>query len=258
MKACSLCNSSKPFESFYRKQDSKDGRASACIECRKVQKKEEYVADKARVLQRVAEYRAMNPEKVSEAKKASRLKKYDEYRAKQRQQYSQNKDAILLQMAEYRQANKELILDRQMKYRERNRRKLVDDAKVYYLKNKEKVDEYRRGYARERMKTDPLYALSRLVRRRILFALKNFGIEKRTRTSEMLGCTYADLKVHLEQQFAPGMSWVNRGDWHVDHIIPLASARTEYELLALCHYTNLQPLWAFDNLSKGARIRQEA
>lgn len=50
------------------------------------------------------------------------------------------------------------------------------------------------------------------------------------------------------------MTWENRGEWHIDHIIPLASASTEEELLALCHYTNLQPLWAFDNLSKGAKI----
>jgi hypothetical protein len=62
-------------------------------------------------------------------------------------------------------------------------------------------------------------------------------------------------KAHIEAQFHPGMSWGNYGQWHVDHIIPLASAKTAEELVALCHHTNLQPLWAEDNLRKGAKIK---
>lgn len=58
---------------------------------------------------------------------------------------------------------------------------------------------------------------------------------------------------HLENQFTDGMSWDNMGKWHIDHITPLSSAKTPEELKSLCHYLNLQPLWAFDNLSKGDR-----
>jgi hypothetical protein len=63
------------------------------------------------------------------------------------------------------------------------------------------------------------------------------------------------LKQHLENQFQSGMNWKTYGKygWHIDHIIPLSSAKTEKELYKLCHYTNLQPLWAKDNLIKGNR-----
>lgn len=70
----------------------------------------------------------------------------------------------------------------------------------------------------------------------------------------MLGCDYGTLAAHLESKFTEGMDWSNRGKWHIDHVMPLASAKTEDELTALCHYTNLQPLWAYDNLSKGAKV----
>lgn len=50
------------------------------------------------------------------------------------------------------------------------------------------------------------------------------------------------------------MTWENRNEWHIDHITPLSSAKTEEELYKLCHYTNLQPLWAEENLKKGNKI----
>ena len=69
-----------------------------------------------------------------------------------------------------------------------------------------------------------------------------------------MGCSPLQLKEHLEKQFTNGMCWENRSKWHIDHIIPLSSAKTEDELYNLCHYTNLQPLWAVDNLKKSNRI----
>ena len=76
---------------------------------------------------------------------------------------------------------------------------------------------------------------------------------------DVLGCSPEYLKEHLEKQFSQGMSWDNYGfyGWHIDHKIPLSSAKTEEEVYQLCHYTNLQPLWAKDNLSKGGKIINE-
>lgn len=74
----------------------------------------------------------------------------------------------------------------------------------------------------------------------------------------LLGCSVEFLKQHLEKQFKNGMSWENHGKWHIDHIIPLASAKTQEKIEYLCHYTNLQPLWAKDNQSKGAKIIKNA
>ncbi len=69
-----------------------------------------------------------------------------------------------------------------------------------------------------------------------------------------LGCSLEYLKNHLESKFQPGMTWENQGKWHMDHIIPLSSTKIEKDLYKLCHYTNLQPLWAVDNLKKGKKI----
>ena len=80
------------------------------------------------------------------------------------------------------------------------------------------------------------------------------SITKKNKTFDIVGCSPESLKEHLEKQFTNGMTWDNRSEWHIDHIIPLSSAKTEEELYKLCHYSNLQPLWAGDNLSKGNKV----
>jgi len=77
---------------------------------------------------------------------------------------------------------------------------------------------------------------------------------KNSKTYDILGCTPQELKEHLEKQFVEGMTWENRGEWHIDHIIPLSSAKNEDEVYRLCHFTNLQPLWALDNLKKSNKL----
>jgi hypothetical protein len=81
-----------------------------------------------------------------------------------------------------------------------------------------------------------------------------FDITKKNKTFEIVGCTPEFLKEHLEKQFVDGMTWENRNKWHIDHKLPLSSAKTEEELYKLCHYTNLQPLWAEENLKKSNKI----
>lgn len=81
-------------------------------------------------------------------------------------------------------------------------------------------------------------------------ALTRRGYSKKSRTFEIVGCTFVEFRAHIEKQFLPGMTWENRPDWHVDHIVPLASAKTEADVIALNHFTNLRPLWIPDNLAK--------
>lgn len=83
--------------------------------------------------------------------------------------------------------------------------------------------------------------------------IKNGGYSKNTKTCSILGAEFDVVKKHIESMFKDGMSWSNHGKWHIDHIIPVASAKNEEELLLLNHYTNLRPLWAIDNLRKGAK-----
>jgi hypothetical protein len=96
----------------------------------------------------------------------------------------------------------------------------------------------------ERRKNDPLLYPSEIL-------LNDILKDKNLNQQNILGCDFKGLQHYLENKFTDGMNWENYGKWHVDHIIPLASAKTEDEIYQLNHYTNLQPLWALDNQIKG-------
>jgi hypothetical protein len=109
-------------------------------------------------------------------------------------------------------------------------------------------------YKRNKRSLDPMFKLRSNVGTLIANSLSNHGYIKTSTTADILGCSIAEFKIYLESQFVQGMSWANRSEWHIDHIVPQAFARTEQELLLLNHYTNLRPIWKLDNLSKGAAI----
>ncbi len=94
------------------------------------------------------------------------------------------------------------------------------------------------------------------LRVRLKCALNQKTLTKKGSAVKMLGCSIDELKEHLEKQFVKGMTWENSGSkgWHIDHIIPLSSVGTEEEMIKLCHYSNLQPLWAADNYAKNDSI----
>lgn len=254
MKKCTICLCVKPYSDFHKQAGRKDGYANWCKPCKKVKKANDYAANREQVLARCAEYREANPDKVSAAKKRCYQAKRDQYLAQHKAHYEANKERALATCKKYYTANKERIAERAKEYRARNRTELLAKQSEYQKLNWARISKYQQAYAKARLKSDPIYAIGRLARRRISIALRQAGYAKSTRTHEMLGCDYSHLVLHLESQFKDGMTWENRGEWHIDHIIPLASAKTEEEIIALCHYTNLQPLWAFENLSKGARM----
>lgn len=123
-------------------------------------------------------------------------------------------------------------------------------GKIYRKKNSEKIKLRRNRWFKEKTETDPLFKLSRNLRKRIYRFLK----QKTKSSSEIIGIDVFELKKYLELKFEKGMTWENYGVWHVDHIIPLSSAKSESELYELCHYTNLQPLWGRDNILKSNKI----
>lgn len=111
-------------------------------------------------------------------------------------------------------------------------------------------------HVRERRENDIQFRLSGNIRARIRLAVRK-GQKAGSAVSD-LGCTVEELKKYLEAKFQPGMTWENWGrkGWHIDHIIPLASfdLTDREQFLKACHYTNLQPLWADQNLVKGAKF----
>lgn len=174
-----------------------------------------------------------------------------------------------LRSKEYYENNRERIDKRMSKW-----------GKEYYLKNKEHIKQqsknwaiknpirkkelhkkfikanprYRREYTRSHYLSNPDYKLRTLLKNRIWYALK--GIKKSASTIDLVGCSIPELWNHLEKQFAPGMTRKNYGKWHVDHIKPLKLftelINPEQQREAF-HFSNLQPLWAIDNLKKSIK-----
>ena len=110
------------------------------------------------------------------------------------------------------------------------------------------------AYERIKLDTDPTYKLIHNMRRRLRHAVKGYG-DKYDTTMNLVGCNSTKLREYLEAKFTEGMIWENQGDWHIDHIQPCCSfdLTSEEEQRKCFHYTNLQPLWAKDNLQKGGK-----
>jgi hypothetical protein len=130
----------------------------------------------------------------------------------------------------------------------------AERAKVYRKNNLEVCRERNRKRDKILRLTNPIYKLRRATSNRINQAIARGGFTKRSCMGIMIGCSWIDFKNHLESKFQKDMTWSNYGKWHVDHIIPCSSANNEEELIKLQHYTNLQPLWAIDNLKKSDKI----
>jgi hypothetical protein len=156
----------------------------------------------------------------------------------------------------YRISNPKKYKLQQKKYRDSNKDKEKLRIKNWVNENKDRRTKYTIKYDKERKKIDPKYKLLRNLRTRIYVFLKKYKITKSEKTISLVGCDLPELKFYMENKFTNGMSWDNYGSngWHVDHIIPLSSAKTEEEIYKLCHFTNLQPLWEKDNLAKSNKI----
>jgi hypothetical protein len=221
-KICSKCRADKPCNLFGKDKLRKDGLRVHCNDCRKLESKL---------------YREKYPEKRKET-----IKNY----------YNNNKEDISNRFKSYKENNTEKVKDISNKSYHKNKDKHKNKLKEYRRINKVS----RSKYNIELKEKNTIYKVSTICRTRIYnFLLKN-NISKKNKTFEIISCSPQFLKEYLENKFTDGMSWDNYGfyGWHIDHIIPLSSAKTEEEVIKLCHYTNLQPLWAIDNLKKSSKI----
>jgi hypothetical protein len=150
--------------------------------------------------------------------------------------------------------NREENLIKKKLYAEKNKEKKSEYDKQYRLRNKLKKNEYIRNYRKNRRLIDPTFRIIESMRSRIKNFFKSNNIRNYNKTFNIVGCTPQKLKEYLEKKFTDEMSWDNYGQWHIDHKIPLSSAKTEEEIYKLCYYTNLQPLWAKDNIKKSNKI----
>ena len=162
--------------------------------------------------------------------------------------YYSNKELVELKRKEYIQTEKYKI--RRQNYLKENREEINRVKKLYKLNNREKVLQDKREYY-QRKKNDPIFALTKRLRQGIYRSIR--GVKLRS-SLDILGCTEEKFKIHIENQFTDDMSWDRLNEIHIDHIIPISSAETLEDVYRLNHYTNLQPLWARDNIQKYNKI----
>ena len=184
---------------------------------------------------------AKNPDKV----KANKRRTYLKHKAKDNERCKH-----------WRTKNKELKAKLDKIYQETHKEEIALKKRGYYLKNRQRFIKKSSEYTKNKRKTDTLYKLKGILRTRIIVNLISNKYKKSKTTEQLLGDKIATVKEYLESKFKPGMTWENHGTygWHIDHIVPLSSAKNEQDVIKLFHYTNLQPLWANENLSKGNKI----
>jgi hypothetical protein len=175
-------------------------------------------------------YKELNKERDKERNKIYN----DSRKDKQKGYYNENKE-------EFKNRNK-------LNY-ENNKEYIKERNREYSIKNRER----RNSYLKNRKEKDSLFKLTVSLRGIIYKTMKRNGCGKNSRTTEILGISFEEFKIHIENQFTQGMSWENHGEWHLDHKTPVSWATNEKETYELNHYTNFQPLWGTENMSKGNR-----
>lgn len=223
MKKCTVCHQKKPLDEFYADARSKDKHRKDCKKCNCESRRQWQKNNLDKVLEKNRKWKENNKE---------HWKKWKE-------NYTPRNNIL-----------------RKKRYHENEkvRQKIIEQVHGYRNnpKNKKTIRETAKRL-RNKYKQDPLWRIRMNLRRRLSHVLH--GNRKYKPTMKLVGCSYGKLKSYLESKFVGGMTWENYGrdGWHVDHIIPCSS----FDLSTLegqqkCfHYTNLQPLWAPDNLSKG-------
>jgi hypothetical protein len=177
------------------------------------------------------------------------VKKYEE----------ENKEAKKEYLKNYKEINKEKLQIKNKIYRQENCDKITEWKEInkdYFIKYRQDNKENFRNYLKKRFDNDPIFKFKNNIRRLILRSFKRgkSNFKKSDTTEVILGCKIEEFIDYISKKFTEEMTLENHGEWHIDHIIPLAIAKTEEEVILLNHYTNLQPLWAKDNLSKGSKI----
>jgi len=139
-----------------------------------------------------------------------------------------------------------------------NKEEIKKRNRTYSKNNREKINQRLKVYRNNVLKKDPLYLIKGRINSIIRKALKsknfikNFSIN--SQWSEIVGCSVSELRTHIESLFLDGMSWENREQWHIDHIIPVSLAKSIKEIIMLSHYSNLRPMWSKDNILKSDKI----
>ena len=258
-KLCHHCGEQQALSSFPKRSSSKDGHSSTCKKCYSEYNKKYYEANKERYKKTRAEYYKNHIEKCKAQHKRYREAhpwvSTEHTRSVHREWYAnrteEQKERMKIQNREYQRANKDKVSKWHKKYRETHKEQLREASKRYRVTNRIKIN----SSHIERLHTDSGYRMKEQIRNMIRYAFRSKGHHKNSRTKEIVGCDLDFLCEYLFKTWERnyGKPW-NGEPYHIDHIIPLATAETEEEVRRLCHYTNLQLLTPEDNMAKGDKI----
>lgn len=190
---------------------------------------------------------------------AETIKKRKEYA---KEYYKKNKDKILERQKRYKELHPEVKKRDLIKAKERIKKNPQKQKKYrleYYKNNSKKIIKRGTDFTAKKIKNNVEFKLQHSLRSRLRAAIKNKC--KTGSAVRDLGCSVSEFKVYISNKFQDGMTWDNWGlkGWTLDHIIPLSKfdLTDREQLLKACHYTNMQPLWAIDNIEKGNKILPE-
>lgn len=231
MKKCVICKMELPLESFSKYKRTVDGLNTKCRICCRKQYKTWSDNNQAKLKEVRKKTDASRVDKKREYQRSEKSKEYH------KQWYQDNKESVKLKASEWVKNNPDKVKAKRQRW-------------ISKPENRDKIN----AYIRQKRKDDPSFKIAHNVRTRLLRVLK--GKRKYAKTMELLGCTSQELKEHLEKQFSPEMNWDNHGKyWHIDHVKPISwfNLTIEREMREACHYTNLKPMVASENMSKGNR-----
>jgi hypothetical protein len=219
-KECYKCKEILPFDNFQKEFGYTDGYRNSCKKCKKLSYNFVYTDDQLLTCNICKE-----------------IKKYEEMSLKGKYKPSYCKVCINIKQ-KIKKAKINIISE-------------VKTIEYFKLLRRERD----RRYYNNRYKNNPLYRIVHNLRHRVWEAVKN----KCGNTMELTGCSKDDLMKHLESQFTEGMTFENYGKWHIDHIRPCTSFNlSDPEEQKKCfHWTNLQPLWAADNIRKSNKYLRD-
>lgn len=248
-KLCPKCQQIQKLTDFYKNKNRKDGFDCYCKNCQNKKSKLWQLDNPDKVNATSNRWNKKHRERRNQISKNWRSNNVEQYQQIKKNWNQKNPDKIKIHNQTFYQNHTETIKNRVKEWKHNNSAQTKKYGKEWRQNNREIV----RQYFNQRM-LDPIKRLLQNQRSRIRGILHHNHLKKNQRTLKYLGCTADELKKHLEQQFTEGMTWDNHQQfgWHVDHIQPLSKFDyTDPEQVKIAFwYTNLQPLWWYDNLKK--------
>jgi len=264
---CNICGKEKDESEFYIQNNTRRGRRKECVSCLKEKAKIYNMENK----KRKQDYFSKNKEKIKKYQTEYKKKNKEKIKQLNKNWRENNKHKVKQLIEKYHESHKNELKDYHKKYRSENKEKLKEQRKKYYINNKEicnkrsknysknnkeKIREINKKYYQDVLKHDINHKIKRNLRKRLHEVIK--GKSKHKKTLTLLGIPLNEFKKYIETKFKKGMNWDNYGlgGWHMDHIKPLShfNLSNPMEIEKASHYTNIQPLWEYENCSKRDRF----